>query len=499
MVVIQLVWINNAVQLQLDNFNKSVNIALTQISNTLSLNEELGVYLKVARNYLPEEETLLADSASISKRNASDNDLQRIKRYLALSDKSEYLDFYSNEILTHYQQITERKMRIPTRERRYFERLVNDTALLKRPDFQSDLRNAFRVQSLLSITDRINPVSLDSLISFSLSEAGVNLKHELSILQSPTDSILKGIPNKASLDNESQFVIRLFPKDQIGTNHYLLIKFEGQRFYLLRNVGLILLISLFTIILLSIGFYYTVNTIYQQRRLAEMKTDFINNMTHELKTPIATITLASEAMLDLSDNPQFKFISRYSNMIMEENNRMKNNVDRILNTALLESRDFKLEVNRLDLHSCIQRVISQLTLRLNGKYCTPELLLEAREHHLMGDETHILNVINNLLDNAIKYSEQPLILEIYTKNTAQGILLTIEDNGIGMSQSEQKRAFEKFYRASTGDLHNVKGFGLGLSYVKSIVDAHKGFITLSSELGKGTKFELYFPFDHQRS
>lgn len=499
MVVIQLVWINNAMQLQVDNFNKSVNIALTQISNTLSLNEELGVYLQVARSYLPEEEALMADSANISKRNASDNDLQKIKRYLALSDRTEYLDFYSNEILTHYQQITEKKMRIPTRERRYFERLVNDTALLKSADFQNDLRNAFRLKSIMPITERINPVSMDSLISTSLSEAGVNLTHELSILQSPTDSVLQNISNTASLDDQSQFIIRLFPKDQIGTNYYLLIRFQGQRFYLLRNVGLILLISFLTIILLSIGFYYTVNTIYQQRRLAEMKTDFINNMTHELKTPIATITLASEALLDLSENPQFKFISRYSNMILQENDRMKNNVDRILNTALLESRDFKLEINRLDLHSCIQRVISQLTLRLNGKNCIPQLRLEAKDYHLLGDETHILNVINNLIDNAIKYSEQPLELEITTKNAAQGILLSIEDNGIGMTQSEQKRAFEKFYRASTGDLHNVKGFGLGLSYVKSIVDAHKGFITLSSELGKGTKFELYFPFDHQRS
>ncbi len=486
-------------QLQLDNFNKSVNIALTQISNTLSLNEELGVYLKVARFYLPEDKVLLADSANTSRKNATDTDLQNMKRYLSLSDRSEYLDFYSSEILTHYQQITERKMRIPTRERRYFERLVNDSALLRRPDFQSDLRNAFRVQSLKSITDRINPVSLDSLISESLSEAGVNLTHELSILQSPTDSIIRSIPNKASLDDESQFIIRLFPKDQVGTTFYLLIRFEGQRFYLLRNVGLILLISLSTIILLSIGFYYTVSTIYQQRRLAEMKTDFINNMTHELKTPIATITLASEALLDLSDNPQFKFIARYSNMILEENNRMKNNVDRILNTALLESRDFSLEINRVDLHACIQRVISQQTLRLNAKECLPSLGLEAVNYHFQGDETHVLNVINNLIDNAIKYSEQSLELEITTRNTAQGILMSIGDNGIGMSPAEQKRAFEKFYRASTGDLHNVKGFGLGLSYVKSIVDAHKGFITLSSEIGKGTKFDLYFPFDPQRS
>jgi two-component system phosphate regulon sensor histidine kinase PhoR len=239
-----------------------------------------------------------------------------------------------------------------------------------------------------------------------------------------------------------------------------------------------------------------VNTIVQQKKLSEMRTDFINNMTHELKTPVATITLASEALLDkeLAGSPTT--VARFSQMIFDENERMKQHVERILNIAIIDKTDFELRYATLNLETIVRKALSQLELQLKEKGARVDYTSYSEETTFEGDEVHITNVVFNLIDNAVKYArpDVPPFITITSQNYEEGIILTIEDNGIGMTPEQARRVFEKFYRVPTGNVHNVKGFGLGLSYVRRIIERHGGAISVSSQLKVGTKFELRIPF-----
>jgi two-component system phosphate regulon sensor histidine kinase PhoR len=482
-------------KLQLDNFNKAANISLAEILNRINLNEEIQIYTAAAKSFNPYFEVSESELNKENNKIKRDKDLIKLKKFLSLHENTEFLEYYNGEIFNHYEKVTSSTSENVTKEKLLLEKLLSDTSMLRNSGFVSELKKQYRVRAGIPISLRINPIELDSVIRKVFKTNDVNGEYSYKIIQSPTDSILESFSNKANIGDNAIFAGRLFTNGQVVKEYYLVFEFDGQYFKLFQNLGAILAISLATIIMLGVGFTYTVKTIFEQKRLAEMKTDFINNMTHELKTPIATITLASEALLDLTENPQFKFISRYSQTILTENERMRNNVDRILNTALLESRDFKLEKHQLDAHYVINKILLQLDLRLKSRLAKVNVSLNASNPIIVADETHLANVINNLLDNAIKYSNNELVIDIETVNLDEGLLIRISDNGIGMSIHEQKRAFEKFFRANTGDVHNVKGFGLGLSYVKSIVDAHKGYINLSSEIGKGTRFEIYFPYN----
>lgn len=247
-----------------------------------------------------------------------------------------------------------------------------------------------------------------------------------------------------------------------------------------------------TIIIMA--FFVTVRTLFNQKKLSEIKSDFINNMTHELKTPLATISLAIDALTNEKVIHDTEKIKIYSSMIKEENRRMNKQVEKILQSARLEKEDLNLSLQKLDAHQIINKVANNILLQIQEKSGTLTLKLNATSPAIEADEVHFSNIIFNLLDNAMKYSEQAPHIEVQTLNNGNGTLsIKIKDNGIGMDKETQARIFEKFYRAHTGNLHNVKGFGLGLSYVKAIVDAHDGKIKVESAPGKGSTFTLIMP------
>lgn len=263
----------------------------------------------------------------------------------------------------------------------------------------------------------------------------------------------------------------------------------------LRSLSWMILGSvLFTVIIIA-AFFLTVRTLLGQKKLSEIKSDFINNMTHELKTPLATISLAIDAIGNEKVMENREKIRYFSGIIKEENRRMNKQVESILQSALLEKEEIALNLQPLDVHQLITRTVENLQLQLNAKNGKVHLQLNAHQPIIKADEVHFSNLIFNLLDNAIKYSKDNLEVRIATNNTRRYIVISIADNGIGMSRDTVSRIFEKFYRAHTGNVHNVKGFGLGLSYVKAIVDAHKGKIRVESILGKGSRFTLEFPQD----
>jgi two-component system phosphate regulon sensor histidine kinase PhoR len=236
----------------------------------------------------------------------------------------------------------------------------------------------------------------------------------------------------------------------------------------------------------------------RQKKLSEIKNDFINNMTHELKTPLATISLAVDALKNekvLADESKRNY---FMGMIREENKRMNKNVETILQSAQMEQQDLKLNKTPQHIHALIHKVVDQFQLQIADKRGNVIFHLQATDDIINLDEVHFANLLSNLIDNAIKYSkEEGVAIRIYTKNIGKYIRIVIEDNGIGMNKETLKRIFEKFYRAHTGNIHNVKGFGIGLSYVKAVTDAHSGKVSADSLAGKGSVFTLQFPLQNQ--
>lgn len=249
---------------------------------------------------------------------------------------------------------------------------------------------------------------------------------------------------------------------------------------------------IFTMIILA-AFSLTVRTLLVQKKLSEIKSDFINNMTHEFKTPLATISLAVDALKNEKVQHDKEKMQYFSGIIKEENKRMNRHVETILQAALMDKQELKLNVKHLNAHQIISRVVDNFRLQLEEKQGTIDLTLNAKEDRVNADEVHFTNLVSNLIDNAIKYSKEHLAIRVYTHCTHRHFILRVEDNGIGMSKESVKRIFEKFYRAHTGNIHNVKGFGLGMSYVKTVVDAHKGKIKVDSTLGKGSVFTVELP------
>jgi two-component system, OmpR family, phosphate regulon sensor histidine kinase PhoR len=249
---------------------------------------------------------------------------------------------------------------------------------------------------------------------------------------------------------------------------------------------------LFTFIILS-AFYLTIRTLFKQKKLSEIKSDFINNMTHEFKTPLATISLAVDALKNekvIQDNTRREY---FTGIIKEENKRMNKQVETILQAALLDRREIQLNLKPLHAHDLIHLAVNNIRLPLEEKAGVLEQHLEAVDDLIMADEVHFTNLINNLLDNALKYSKENPVIKLRTLNVNNELRIQIEDNGIGMTKETLHRIFEKFYRAHTGNIHNVKGFGLGLNYVKTIVNAHKGKIRAESTFGKGSCFIIDMP------
>ena len=283
--------------------------------------------------------------------------------------------------------------------------------------------------------------------------------------------------------------------ENLGADEILCVVIPDIRSLVLSSLRWPIIIStLFTLIILA-AFYITVRTMVRQKKLVEIKNDFINNMTHEFKTPLATISLAVDALRNekvMADPARMQY---FNAIIKEENQRMNRQVETILRASQLEKEDFDVQFKTVQVHPVIQRVVDAFALQLQARSGQLKLQLNATNDRMEADESHLTNLISNLIDNALKYAREdvPPVVEIQTRNEAGRLVIVIADNGIGMSRDTLKRIYEKFYRAHTGNLHNVKGFGLGLSYVKTLVDTHRGTIDAESAVGKGSTFILRFP------
>lgn len=334
---------------------------------------------------------------------------------------------------------------------------------------------------------------IQSIIDTSLKKYKVKEKYEYAITNIFKTPVKTSANFNPKFLSESKLVSLTPDADKAANPETLYIYIPEDKNYILRKMGWLIAASvLFTGIIIS-AFALTVRTLFNQKKLSEIKSDFINNMTHELKTPLATISLAIDALTNekvIHDSDKIRY---YSGMIKDENKRMNKQVEKILQAARIEKQDIKLNLQELNAHDIITKVADNLSLQILEKNGKINLHLDAKAYIIRADDVHFSNIIFNLLDNAIKYSKEDLQIDVST-HSGQGMLhIKVKDNGIGMNRETQSRVFEKFYRAHTGNIHNVKGFGLGLSYVKATVEAHQGKVSVDSALGKGSIFTVQLP------
>ena len=294
---------------------------------------------------------------------------------------------------------------------------------------------------------------------------------------------------------QSAFHTPLYPTEIVGNRNTLFVNFSQEINWLWREMAFTGGASLLFIALIIGCFAYTLYTIWRQKKISEITHDFINNMTHEFKTPVATVSLACEALQDPDMRKIPTYTDRYLQIIKEENERLGRQVERVLQIAVLDRTDFRLKLQPCDLHDIALKALHNIDLQVESRQGIVETRLHATKTCLQADEVHLTNVILNLLDNALKYSPETPHITVCTNNEAHGICIAITDKGQGMSKEAQGKVFDKFYRVSTGNVHNVKGFGLGLSYVRTISTAHHGRVSVQSEVGKGSTFTVFLPFE----
>jgi two-component system phosphate regulon sensor histidine kinase PhoR len=344
------------------------------------------------------------------------------------------------------------------------------------------------------VEERVKQSHLDSLIEASLKEAQIELPYVYGVISGSSDSLR--ITNRrqfAAQLRSTEFRVGLFPSDIFAPPAELLLHFPELESYIRQQVQPLLFLTIVFMAVIIFCFAYTLHTIHRQRRFADRTVEFINNMTHEFKTPLSTVSLACDALLRPNGGADSPDVSRYGRMIKDENLRMQNQVEKILQMAALEDREYDLTLAEVDAHEIIRRAVTSTTVcaEERGGHITCEL--KATRPVLIADPVHLASIIHNLLENACKYSPNRPLVTVSTEDCGGGLMISVRDNGIGIPERDRKMVFEKYYRVSSGDVQNVRGFGIGLSYVKLMTEAMGGAVGLESEEGEGTVVRLIFP------
>lgn len=345
-----------------------------------------------------------------------------------------------------------------------------------------------------NITEIINEDRLKSMMESELGSMLVEEKNEYAVYDRSSSEFLMGTFDECEqeiMDSQHNVSLNCLCESD---DYYLGVYFPNQTSQILLNMIGWLAISAIFIVIVIISFWYTVVTMFRQKRLSEMKTDFVNNMTHEFKTPISTISLASEMLLRPNVFESGDKTQKYANIIYDENARLQNQVEQVLQISILDKGDMKIKPKEMDIHKVIRNVSDNFRLGLKEQKGKIKIELNAKPSIIVADRVHVMNIISNLLDNAKKYSAKDPEISISTKSVKEGVIITVTDNGVGISAEHQKQIFKKLFRVPTGNIHDVKGFGIGLYYVKTMIEAHGGTIKVKSGLGNGSSFELFLPF-----
>jgi two-component system phosphate regulon sensor histidine kinase PhoR len=347
------------------------------------------------------------------------------------------------------------------------------------------------------LRDRFTSDELNKHIREALDAVGIHLGYECAV-RGDFGGIIYRTPNYSERSGANKYLRQLFPNDPVPGNNILSIYFPDEEKYKFSRIAFMAIASMLIALLLIILSTSTFIVIFRQKKLSEIKGDFIDNMTHELKTPIATISLASQMLADPNIPEKSRDTQGLASVINEESNRLRILVEKVLQTAIFEKTKIELDKNRTDIHEVIIRAVDAFKLQVNGRGGVISTFLDATDPMVIIDESNFFNVFINLIDNALKYTTRVPEITITTGAYHKGIIITVSDNGIGIPREHQKHIFEKFYRVPAGNIQSIKGFGLGLSYVKKIVDEHHGTIKIESQINKGSKIIIHLPKDQPK-
>lgn len=502
LIAVQVYWIKSSVTLKEEEFDRHVNEALKTTSYVL---EKIATTNKnIKKIKLRKQGVRVSKPALVTVNNPSGKDVQvRIFEELStdscgvVTSRLSQKEFTGDSLNSQNHFLPYELLNASQNTSTNLEDLRKELLQSKSETVNDLFDELISINVYKDYKPKVDSLLLDSVLHKELKLQGIEAKFTYLLSNSLFNSRSKGNYKEPQRDCDSAgcwFKVNLSPNNVFVTPQYLTVNFLNQQNYLLRTMWIMLLLSTVIILILIFAFYYTISTISKQKKLSIIKNDFISNMTHEFKTPISTISLATEMLNDdtIIKTPEKQ--SRFVKMIRDENKRLSVLVESILQTSILDKGEFKLKRSEVDIHEIISQTIINTQLLIDARHGSISVILEAKNHQLYADKVHLTNIIFNLIDNAIKYTIDSPVIAITTKDAQNGIEISIKDNGIGISKDNQRKIFDKFYRVPTGNVHNVKGFGLGLSYVQAVVLKHNGTINVISELGKGSTFKIVLPY-----
>jgi len=502
---IQVYWIQNSIQLREANFRRSVdeavNLALSKLetiefARRIKSSDSIQNYL-LSQDFrkLPENreiENIPVQPDTLIPKNDSGIEGQR-----RINEIPEVEPLQKEILPVDEPGVTSRVIKMKAEEEIHKQEVES----IRR---QNMLMNRIMNQLLGSevkkdIEQRFTAGLIDTLLREELTIKGITSNYEFGVYNPGRNKIVLEKTGKYhNLLLQKGYSFPMMPAFGITSSDYLLVYFPEKSRYSFMNLWAMLIVSMVLVIIIVSAFAYSMFTIVRQRKLSELKNDFINNMTHEFKTPISTVSLACQALTDKDFPRSDDMYDSYIHIIEDENRRLGIMAEKILQTAILEKGKLNLRIENVDLHLLIAEVIKNIAIQVEIRDGSISTDFQARNSQVKADKMHLSNVIYNLLDNANKYTPRKPQIYISTRDEASGILIRISDNGIGISKVNQKKIFEKLYRVPTGDVHNVKGFGLGLSYVKFVVGKHGGTIEVESEVNRGSTFTVFLPLNAEQ-
>jgi|WetSurMetagenome_2_1015567.scaffolds.fasta_scaffold11306_3 two-component system, OmpR family, phosphate regulon sensor histidine kinase PhoR len=486
LVFVQFKWIDSVMRTEDQKFRFGVNEALKEVVNEL---ERAETYRRIMSKMRPESDSQV-DYQQEEPTNQTAQML--LKRYgFNKGSRAEIIKRSGRpSILAEQQTVAEHD--IDTLYSRAMEVQTGTSSRIAGKIISIENIVSQIIREAPPLRNRIDPDEINSSLRKSLDAVGIPLSYEYAV-RGDYNTIQYRTANFSNRTESNMYMRQLFPNDPIPGNNVLLIYFPGEDSYKASRITLMAILSMFIALLLLVLATSTFVVIFRQKKISEIKNDFINNMTHELKTPISTISLASQMLADKNIPESSKDVLGLANIINEESTRLRFHVEKVLHAAIFESIRMVIRKEETDIHQMILRAVDIFSLQVTGRGGILSTHLTATDPVVNLDEANFLNALLNLLDNALKYSAGIPEINISTAQAKNGITLTVSDNGIGISKENLKRIFDKFYRVPTGNTHNIKGFGLGLSYVKKIVEEHQGSIEVESQLNKGTRIIIFLP------
>ena len=508
---VQTYWINNAYNIQEQQFTQLVNTTLNVITEDIQTFEVVQVIREIDAPY-PFQRNIRPQSApkSLLDTIIAGKKLFELPRLNLPNDESNDL---MNNTMTNYWQpqsfIRQDFMQINARFNENFSSMqISSSSSMSflSPPSPEERRARRRMlieatiarlqQSDFKLQDRIDGESLDYIIRSEMNQSDIHLPFEYAVFEKDNDQKIYQSRNFNPKKENQIFSTSLFPIEWFESQpYYLNVYFPNQGNYLFKSIGFMSVSSIVFTLVVIFTFAVAIFQMLRQRKIASIRTDFVNNITHELKTPISTISLASQMLSDKTISNKSKNYDHLSTVIADESKRLSQQVEKILQMAIFERSNLMVKFKKLDVHELADTVVRNMLIQIKNKNGQIVKNLDATNSIAEVDEVHFTNVLFNLIDNAIKYSNGRPDIIVSTANTPRGLSISIQDKGIGISKADQKRIYDQFYRVSTGNVHNVKGFGLGLAYVKNVVKAHKGTIELESEPGRGTRFTIFLCHD----